>query len=416
MAPGAVYGDTAFGTSNRREHYGTGYGYASLGGASVAENVYYINGMNVTNFRNGLGASTVPFEFYDQFQLKTGGFGAEFGRATGGVINSVTKRGTNKWQFTVGGYHEPDSLREDVPNVEHPSSWRRYDSVNGFNERDEFDLFVSAGGPVVRDRLLVYGIYDFRAVDERKFSAWGRMYEDVDDDGFWGLKLDWLFSEDHRIEYTGFSDDRGVQRTSFRWDESTGAVGEELGRIRFDRGGVNHIVAYRGYFGPSTAASVLLGRGEYDLTASSPEDSTCPVVLDFREGRYRQLGCWTNYIANEARDEREVARFDFEWSIGEQHLLRFGADREVKTSVDILRYSGGEYFGYYRVRPGGVLRNGGTVPEGVTDVVRYRQLGERRPLRRHRLGTLRRRRMAAFIHQRDAAPWLAERTFRQSRC
>ena len=179
MAPGAVYGDTAFGTGRRREHYGTGYGYASLGGASVAENVYYINGMNVTNFRNGLGASTVPFEFYDQFQLKTGGFGAEFGRATGGVINSVTKRGTNEWQFTVGGYYGPDALRGSVPNVEHPSSRCRYDSVGGLDEKDEFDLFVSAGGPLVRDRLLVYGIYDFRSVDERTYSAWAAAVTDV---------------------------------------------------------------------------------------------------------------------------------------------------------------------------------------------------------------------------------------------
>ena len=232
MAPGAVYGDTAFGTGRQREQYGTGYGYASLGGASVAENIYYINGMNVTNFRNGLGASTVPFEFYDQFQLKTGGFGAEFGRTTGGVINSVTKRGTNDWQFTVGGYYEPDSLGGDVPNVEHPSSWRRYDSVGGFDEKDEFDLFVSVGGPLVRDRLLVYGIYDFRSVDERTYSAWGRLNKDVDDDGFWGLKLDWLLTDNHRIEYTGFSDDRTVERTSFEWDESTGEFGRELRKTR----------------------------------------------------------------------------------------------------------------------------------------------------------------------------------------
>ena len=56
--------------------------------------------MNVTNFRNGLGASTIPFEFYDQFQIKTGGYSAEFGRSTGGVVNAVTKRGSNDWQFT----------------------------------------------------------------------------------------------------------------------------------------------------------------------------------------------------------------------------------------------------------------------------------------------------------------------------
>jgi len=40
MSPGAVYGDTAFGTVKTRQHYGTGFGLVSLGGASVAENVY----------------------------------------------------------------------------------------------------------------------------------------------------------------------------------------------------------------------------------------------------------------------------------------------------------------------------------------------------------------------------------------
>ena len=373
MAPGAVYGDTAFGTANRREHYGTGFGYASLGGASVAENIYYINGMNVTNFRNGLGASTVPFEFYDQFQLKTGGFGAEFGRATGGVINSVTKRGTNKWQFTVGGYYEPDSLRGDVPNVEHPSSRRRYDSADGWDEKDDFDLFVTAGGPAIKDRLFVYGIYDFRALDERNFDASGRMHEDINDDGFWGIKLDWLLSDNHRIEYTGFSDDRTVRRTSFRWDESTGAVGRETGRTRFERGGVNHIFAYRGYFGPRVAASGLWGTGEYDLNTESPGDARCPAAFDSRSGRFHQIGCWTSFVATGARDEREVARVDIEWAVGEQHLLRFGADREMKTSFDLVQYSGGGYYRYFNVVPGTVLNNGGVVPEGVTEAVRYRQ-------------------------------------------
>ena len=71
LAPGAVYGDTAFGVAKTAQHYGTNYGFASFGGASVGENAYFINGMNVTNFRNGLGGSTVPFEFFDQFQIKS---------------------------------------------------------------------------------------------------------------------------------------------------------------------------------------------------------------------------------------------------------------------------------------------------------------------------------------------------------
>ena len=379
MAPGAVYGDTAFGTGRRDDHYGTGYGYASLGGASVAENVYYINGMNVTNFRDGLGASTVPFEFYDQFQLKTGGFGAEFGRATGGVINSVTKRGTNEWKFTIGGYLEPESLRGHVPNVEHPSPRRVYDTARGFDEKDNLDLFVSAAGPLVEDRLLMYGIYDFRSVNETVHSAFGVVNEYVDDDGFWGLKLDWLFSDNHRIEYTGFSDKRLVDRSLFDWDAATDEKGEELRKSEISRGGVNHILAYRGYFGTRLAASMLLGRGSYDLTNSTPGDDSCPVALDTRSGLRERLGCWTSFVRSAVEDEREVARVDFEWAIGEQHLLSFGVDREEKTSLDRVGYSGGEFFRYADVTPGARLRNEAVVPSGVTEVVqhqRYERGGE----------------------------------------
>ena len=373
MAPGAVYGDTAFGTGRRREQYGTGFGYASLGGASVAENVYYINGMNVTNFRTGLGASTVPFEFYDQFQLKTGGFGAEFGRATGGVVNSVTKRGTNRWQFTVGGYFEPDSLRGDVPNVEHPSATRRYDTVAGFDEKDELDIFVSASGPLIRDRLLAYAIYDFRSVDERIHNAWGRMHEDDDGDGFWGVKLDWLLNDNHRLEYTGFSDDRTVERASFQWDEETDTVGEEIEITDFKRGGVNHILAYRGNFGTRIATSLLWGTGRYDLKDTSPLDEICPLAIDSRSGQDSALGCWTRVYAKRGQDERDIVRADFEWAIGDSHLLRFGADWEDKRSFDRAVYMGNGYFRYFPVTPGEMLRNGAVVPEGVAEATRYRR-------------------------------------------
>ena len=245
--------------------------------------------------------------------------------------------------------------------------------MGGFDEKDEFDLFVSVGGPLVRDRLLVYGIYDFRSVDERTYSAWGRLNKDVDDDGFWGVKLDWLFTDNHRIEYTGFSDDRTVERTSFEWDESTGEVGRELRKTDFERGGVNHILAYRGYFGTRVAVSVLWGTGEYDLTNESPGDVRCPLALDSRSRSRRVLGCWTNFVASAAKDEREVARVDFEWAVGDQHLLRFGADREVKTSFDLIGFSGGGYFRYLDVTPGAVLSNAATVPEGVTEATRYSQ-------------------------------------------
>lgn len=374
MAPGAVQGDLSFGTAGNRAHYGTGSAYASLGGASVAENVYYINGMNVTNFRNGLGASTIPFEFYDQFQIKTGGYGAEFGRSTGGVVNAVTRRGTNEWRFTLGGYFQPDSLRGDMPNVKHPSERIEYFTADGFDERDDFSSFVSAGGPIVEDRLLVYGIHEFRNVDVDDYSSRGRLYRESDGDGFWGLKLDWLVSDDHRIEYTGFSDARTVDRTTFRWDAATDAVGRELSNTAISRGGDNHILTYRGYFGPDLAATLMWGASEYDLTSGSPADATCPSAYDSRSGELTEIGCWANFLITAADDSREVARVDIEWAANDQHLIRFGMDRENNTSFDHLGYSADEYYRYFSAMPGDVLSNDAIVPEGAAELVRYRQL------------------------------------------
>ena len=75
------------------------FGGVSFGGSSVAENTVYINGLNVTDFYNRVGFSSVPYAFYKEFQVKTGGYSVEFGRTTGGVINAVTRSGTNEFEF-----------------------------------------------------------------------------------------------------------------------------------------------------------------------------------------------------------------------------------------------------------------------------------------------------------------------------
>ena len=99
LAPGSTEGDSAFG------------GLASINGSSSAENQYYVNGLNITNFRNFLGYSTVPFEFYDSVDVKTGGYQAEFGKATGGVIYATTKSGSNDFEAKINAFYSPEALK-----------------------------------------------------------------------------------------------------------------------------------------------------------------------------------------------------------------------------------------------------------------------------------------------------------------
>src|SRR3546814_8885279 len=60
---------------------------------------------------------SVPFEFLRSVEVKTGGYQAEYGRATGGIINAVSKAGTN--DLTVGLHlnWEPDGLASTSPDT-----------------------------------------------------------------------------------------------------------------------------------------------------------------------------------------------------------------------------------------------------------------------------------------------------------
>jgi hypothetical protein len=98
LAPGTVQGDS--GLAN----------LPSVAGASVAENGYYINGMDVTNIRNFLSFASLPFDAIEQQQVKTGGYSAEYGRSLGGVIGLTTKRGTNTWKGGASIVYSPSNF------------------------------------------------------------------------------------------------------------------------------------------------------------------------------------------------------------------------------------------------------------------------------------------------------------------
>ena len=92
----------------------------SIGGGTGLDNQYVIDGANVTNMGYGalgsysivfgsLGQAT-PFDFIQEVQVKTGGYQAEFGQATGGVVNVVTKSGTNTLGGSLFSYGRPSAL------------------------------------------------------------------------------------------------------------------------------------------------------------------------------------------------------------------------------------------------------------------------------------------------------------------
>src|SRR5262249_1118705 len=83
-------------------------------GSSGAENAFYIDGINTTNVEYGFQGKELNFEFIEAIDVKTGGYEAEFGRATGGIVNVITKSGGNAFHGDGFGYFDNDSLQSNA--------------------------------------------------------------------------------------------------------------------------------------------------------------------------------------------------------------------------------------------------------------------------------------------------------------
>jgi len=335
---------------------------ASFGGATVGENAYYVNGFNVTNFRNGLGGSSVPFNAYQDFQIKTGGYSAEFGRSTGGVINTTTKRGTNTWEFGVGTVYQPDAWSAHSPDVRTADG--TISAAFQADTYDELEVNVEAGGPILQDRLFVYGLYSFRdrAVENSRI---GQFDDDERNDPFWLVKLDAHITDDHILEFTGFSDKDDVDRVTYNYDNDTHERLDRVGTSTLKRGGENFIGKYTGYFTDTFNVSALYGTGKYNRSDIGEGDD-CPLVTDFKTGATINLGCWTSQQPGTSEDERTAYRLDAELTVG-RHQLRLGYDREENTSADAIAYSGDVWWRYSDVPASGTVN---TVT-GLTPGVEY---------------------------------------------
>ena len=85
-------------------------GGLSIDGASAGENRYIIDGIETTNLQSGMSGKNVIADFVDEIQVKSSGYTAEFGGATGGVINVITKSGTNNWHGNAALQWQGDKL------------------------------------------------------------------------------------------------------------------------------------------------------------------------------------------------------------------------------------------------------------------------------------------------------------------
>lgn len=142
-----------------------------IDGASGSENVFVIDGQEVNNFRTGVLTpnNNIPFQVVQEIQIKSGGFEAEFGGATGGVISATTKSGGNDFHGDIGVGFRPANFQAGPRQFLRLVSIPAGTGVTALNQseylrptRDEgTDFFpsVSFSGPILKNRIWFFGAY-----------------------------------------------------------------------------------------------------------------------------------------------------------------------------------------------------------------------------------------------------------------
>jgi hypothetical protein len=135
-----------------------------INGASGSENQFFIDGVTTNSLIDGRSRENAAFEFVQEVQILTGGIDAQYGGATGGVINAVTRSGGNAFHGEAHYYYFGNAVsagpvqRLLLLNQFSTGTNPTYQQDNK-PQNDTHEFGGSLGGPILKDKLFFFSSY-----------------------------------------------------------------------------------------------------------------------------------------------------------------------------------------------------------------------------------------------------------------
>ena len=349
---------------------GAGRANPSIAGASGLENNYIVDGVNITDTGfGGFGAFNSTFgslgmgvtsDFVKETQVKTAGFEAEFGESTGGVVNVVTKSGSNKFSGSGFGYTRPSQLE---------LGWKELVTPNGTVNTTgtaQSDAGISIGGPIAANRVFFYGTYNpqwqtrtFIAPEGFPYRSVGEVDRNRRIQSYAG-KITAQATSMHRFDVSVFGDPSkglsGLQnQAGLRRVANPGVPGTSDisgGFSTLDYGGHNQTLRYDGIITPKWLV-------EGAIAHASQKFNETPTVNEVQfsdlrtvpQGRTGGIGFFENNKGSNSQFSMKSTNII---SGGGQHQIRYGVQVQTINFIRGTNYSG----------PGLPLSNGQTTVTG----------------------------------------------------
>ena len=316
-------------------------------GARGIQNSFNIDGANSQSsfFGEERGGTRPPFTFSQaaikEMQVLRSPYNLQFS-AGGGVINAITKSGTNDFHGEVFGYYTDDSL------------WGE-DALGREADRNQLQYGFALGGPFVRDKLHFFTSLDTQDFETPHFTTWldfpsGREsdweaitgldydeeisnYPTTNDALVILLKLDWQLGLNHLL--TGrynYSDQEGINQTS-SYEEvgqsNNGLEGNSFDSLVFT---LNSLLS-------DNAFNEVFVQSAFEERPRAPNSDIPEASV------YRYRGAWgrTQYHPSGLDEERLQLVDNFTY-YANKHTLKAGVNLDFVSFENYFpRYEGGSY-------------------------------------------------------------------------
>jgi hypothetical protein len=169
----------------------------NFSGATGLENRYFIDGIDVTDPFRGVSGTSLPYNFIDEIEVKSGGYEAEYRSSLGGVINVITSSGGNELHGQAFGFFANNNFAGDP----------RFGTIEPrTGEFAQWDVGLSLGGPIKKDKLWFYAAYNPKYQVEDVDVPESGFYEDKSLTHIFAGTLKWNINNKSNLNLTVFGD------------------------------------------------------------------------------------------------------------------------------------------------------------------------------------------------------------------
>jgi len=292
-------------------------------GGKTTEVLYLVDGLPVQDVIVGGRSADLPNSSIVGLSFYTGGFEPEYGNALSGVVNIVTKTGTNQHKFF---------LRADKDNL-----------FGGKQVSKTSEAELSASGPILEDQLFYFGSFTGSMTDTRWWQDIQYFFKSPVEKNYSGFgKLDYVFTPTMRLGVQGLYAHRDARPYEFSWRFNLDGLPAEKRDAYRVAAIYSHSPSDRFFYTASVSRYYVKSR----IGSGSKQDIPVndPYQYDFFL-RYIVDGQRT--IWSRSTQETYTLKADGALKPGGDHLVKFGAEVNFyNLQSDIVKYEPRKtYFG-----------------------------------------------------------------------